>query len=152
LFLGGVIAGEGSFLTTTIRATYADGSPRVRFRFQMTLATRDRGILEALQDCLGCGSIRDVPARKARWQPASTFTINSHVAHRRATIPFCETFLLPSNKRQQFERWVADLDAYERRHPSRWGQGPTTCAIDGCGRPVRGRGLCRIHYYRVTGY
>ena len=33
-----------------------------------------------------------------------------------------------------------------------WGKGLSTCSVEGCDRPVRGRGLCRRHYYRATGY
>ena len=40
---------------------------------------------------------------------------------------------------------------YEARFPSNWGTGPSPCAIAGCDKPVRGRGLCRAHYYAATG-
>jgi hypothetical protein len=35
--------------------------------------------------------------------PTVSFTINSIAAHRAATIPFAEQFLLPCAKRDQFE-------------------------------------------------
>ncbi len=34
----------------------------------------------------------------------------------------------------------------------RLGKGPSGCSEFGCDRPVRGRRLCRSHYYRATGY
>jgi hypothetical protein len=44
------------------------------------------------------------------------------------------------------------LYSYDALRPSRHGKAPSSCSVDGCGRPVRGRGLCRSHYYRATGY
>ena len=57
-----------------------------------------------------------------------------------------------SAKRDQFDRWREEFDTYERAHPTQWGRGPSTCSEPGCHKPVRGRGLCRSHYYRATGY
>jgi hypothetical protein len=149
--LGGVVAAEGSFWSSRLPPR-ADGSERKRFAFSVTLASRDRALLEALQNFLSAGSIRDAPAGKAHWQPTSTFAIVGHRDHHRATIPFALTFLAPSAKREQFDRWLNDLVAYEAAHPSRWGQGRSQCSVPGCEGLVRGRGLCRSHYYQATGY
>src|SRR5436190_23140378 len=51
--LGGVIAGEGSFIVTTALPPFVDGTERLRFVFEMTMATRDRAVLEALKSVLG---------------------------------------------------------------------------------------------------
>lgn len=119
----------------------------------MTMAQWDRPLLDALRSFLGAGSIRDEPARKTTWQPSSQLVINGRFSHRRVTIPFAETFLpTMSDKRRQFERWREQFDAYERAHPTQWGLGPSTCSVPDCPDPVRGRGLCRRHYYRATGY
>ena len=75
-----------------------------------------------------------------------------YAGHREATIAFAERYLLPSAKRDQFEQWRAEMDEYLQAHPSRWGLGPSRCSQPGCEKPVRGRGLCRAHYYRATGY
>ena len=147
----GLVAGEGSF-TTAAAGTYADGSRRTRFVFCLTMATRDRPLLERLQSFLGKGSICDYRNRNPRWQPTSAFSIRSHAAHHAITIPFAERFLLPSAKRDQFERWRERLVDYERLHPSRYGIGRSICSKADCNKPVRGRGLCRSHYYLVTGY
>lgn len=149
--LGGLVAGEGSF-TTGRQGNYRDGLPRVRFVFQVTMVTADRPLLELLQTFLGYGSINDTPPRRPGWSPLSHFRINSRRGHRAATIPFAEAYLLPSRKREQFEQWRAAFIALEQARPSRWGQGPSPCSISGCDRPVRGRGLCRHHYYRATGW
>lgn len=146
------MAGEGSFCITRKLPPAVDGSVRLRFIFKVTMASRDRALLEDLRNFLGFGCINDAPARKPQWQPTSTFTIGSIRGHRMATIPFAERYLLPSAKRRQFERWRAAMDTYEITKPTRWGNGRSTCSEPGCDRPVRGRGLCRSHYYRVTGY
>jgi len=147
------VAGEGSFVVTRKLPPAADGSVRLRFVFKVTMASRDRALLEQLRDFLGYGSINDQPAPRPAWQPTSTFTIGSLRGHRAATIPFAEEYLLlASAKRRQFESWRAAMDAYEGLKPSRWGKGRSTCSEPGCDLPVRGRGLCRSHYYRATGY
>src|SRR5581483_5297308 len=46
--LGGFVAGEGSFIITTRQPPFVDGSPRLRFVFQVAVADRDRDLLEAL--------------------------------------------------------------------------------------------------------
>jgi hypothetical protein len=151
--LGGFVAGEGSFAVTDRRKPFVrDGSPRLRWVFGVKVAARDRPMLEALQMYLGCGSIRDMPAPKAHHQPQSGFEIVDCKLHHQAVIPFAEQFLLPCHKRTQFERWRDALYEYERRRPSQYGRGRSTCSVPGCERPVRGRGLCRSHYYRATGY
>jgi hypothetical protein len=115
----------------------------------VSVATWDQGMLEALRTFLGTGSIHTSPARRANWQPTATFTIASNKGHRSATIPFAETFLLPCAKRRQFDRWRERLEEYERLIPKR---GRSQCSVQGCTGLVRGRGLCRSHYYRATGY
>ena len=116
------------------------------------MASRDRPLLEELRSFLQFGSITDRGPRRVAWQPTSSFRIQSLLAHHAATIPFAEQYVLPSAKRDQFERWRTALASYEAEHPTRWGKGPSQCAVAGCGKPVRGRGLCRPHYYRATGY
>jgi hypothetical protein len=149
--LAGVAAGEGSF-SRARQAPYADGSERTRFVFAVGMATHDRSVLEALRTFLDHGSIQDQPARRAHWAPLSTFQINSRLGHHRATIPFADTFLLASHKRDQYLEWRAAFLANEAAHPSRYGKGRSPCSVEGCSLPVRGRGMCRRHYYRATGW
>jgi hypothetical protein len=128
-----------------------DGQPRWRFVFQVTMASRDRPLLVALQNFLGYGCVIDRRPQKPHWQPTSTFSIASIKAHRAATIPFAERYLLPyCAKRSQFEKWKKALDAQDISRPRR--QGRLICSVAGCEKFVRGQGVCRSHYYQLTGY
>ncbi len=149
--LAGFVAGEGSFGITRL-SPFNDGTPRLRFVFEVTVATRDRHLLEALQLMLGFGCIVDSPRRKPEWEPTSQFRIASRRAHFAATIPWADKYLLPGAKRGQYDAWRDALLSYDRLRPSRFGKGRSPCSVDGCDKPVRGRGLCRSHYYRATGY
>lgn len=121
--------------------------------FIVTVAERDRPMLEALHVFLGGrGSIRRYERDNPRWQPHVSYILASRKAIREVLIPFCDSFLLASAKATQFDEWRARFERYERDHPTRWGEGPSRCSEPGCDRPVRGRGLCRSHYYRATGY
>ena len=149
--LGGLVAGEGSFLIRPSPKPFADGSPRLRFGFQVKMARRDRPILEALRTFLGVGAVGDSPARRREWQPESAYNVNSIKSARTAVIPFAERYLLPNAKRDQYESWRNALAAYVAAHPEvdrRRG----ICSVEGCDEFVRGRGLCTRHYYAVTGY
>lgn len=149
--LGGLVAGEGSFVITRKVKPFANGSPRKRFVFQLSMAARDRPLLVATRNFLGFGSITDHPRRRPEWQPMSTLTISSIKGHRHSLIPFCDAYLpKESAKWRQYAAWKHDLDEWDALHPSERVKG--TCSEPDCDRPVRGRGVCRIHYYRLTGY
>ena len=151
--LAGVVAGEGTFVVTrNTPAHFADGTPRLRFVFQISMAERDVHLLRGLRDVLGFGSIRITPPAREHWQPIATYSVASRRAHHMATIPSFDRFLLPSAKRVQFELWRDALRSYDSLRPSRYGKGPSRCSIPGCEKLVRGRMLCRSHYYRATGY
>jgi hypothetical protein len=151
--LGGLVAGEGSFsITRSTPEPRRDGTVRLRFVFELTMANRDRALVEALRGRLGVGSIRVIAPRSSGHLVCVRYTVNSRRAHFLATIPFMERYLLPSAKRIQYERWHDALIEHEAAHPSKWRKGPSPCSETGCDKPVRGRGLCRSHYYRATGY
>jgi hypothetical protein len=146
--LGGFVAGEGCFTTKRLEP-FRDGSPRSLWLFQVAVATRDRPLLEALRVFLGAGAITDAQRRREHWQPISTFSVSSRRALREHVVPFADGYLLPSAKRTQYETWKSALLEYDVRHPPRT---RSTCSMPGCSGLVRGRGLCRSHYYRATGY
>jgi hypothetical protein len=146
------VAGEGSFIVTTKQPPFKDGTPRLRFVFQISVAERDRRLLEDLRAVLGFGSIHRRPPGKPGRLPVVVYSIGSVRAHLAATIPFAEKYLLASAKRRQYELWRDALLWWDQQRPSRYGRGPSPCSEPGCEKPVRGRGLCRSHYYRATGY
>ncbi len=149
--LAGLAAGEGCFTEGTI-GERRDGSARHRFRFQVTMADRDLPMLDALRHFTGVGSILRRGPQRPGWQPTATHSVGGRRGIREAVIPFFATFLIASAKRRHYERWRDRFHQYESLFPSKWGVGPSPCAITGCDAPVRGRGLCRVHYYRETGY
>jgi len=117
------------------------------------MAGRDALLLEALRRFLGCGSIYQEPSRRPHWQPTVILTIASRRAHHAATIPFAERYLMPCHKQRQFEQWRDALRSYEvETRAYRPKRGRSICRMPGCDKPVRGRMLCRSHYYRETGY
>ncbi len=150
-FLGGLVAAEGCFSRSVV-GLRRDGSERGRYVFVMEMASVDTGLVELLHLALGVGSIHSVKARNPRWQSSVRFTVSSRRAHRDATVPFMQHFLPEGAKRQAFERWYRTLWDEELEHPSRWGCGPSPCSMDECSDPVRGQGLCRRHYYELTGW
>lgn len=150
--LAGFVAGEGYFSVSTTARLHLSGEPIQKFVFGVGVEAADVGMLQALQAFLGVGSIRSCPAGRPNWKPQVVYSVRSIKAHREATIPFADRYLLPCKKRDQFDSWRNALEVYAERHKVRWGQGRSQCAIEGCDRLVRGRGLCRIHYYRVTGW
>jgi len=151
--LGGIVAGEGCFCVSSRGDNFVrDGSARLRFIFTVTMASRDRPILEALHQFLGAGRLTDRETR-AGCLPTSVFDIRSEKVHTGVVIPFAERFLPPfTAKYRQFASWRDRFDEYIARRPSQYGRGPSQCAEPDCNKPVRGRGLCRSHYYRVSGY
>jgi hypothetical protein len=151
-FFGGLIAGEGSFLVTSV-GSRADGTERLRFRLSVRMASWDRPLLEALRRFLGVGSIHDAPPARIGWQPSATYTVGSRRAVEHRVLPFADRYLLrPSQKFQDYTTWRSWFLAYQAQHPSRWAAGRSTCRIAGCSEPIRGQGLCRRHYYRATGH
>ena len=150
--LAGFVAGEGSFVVTTKQPPFRDGAPRLRFLFQVAVAARDRELLEQIRALLGFGSIHERDGSKPHHLRIAVLSVASITAHRTATIPWLDAHLLLSAKREQYTLWRDALYSYEIEHPSQYGKGRSTCSEADCDLPVRGRGLCRRHYYRATGY
>jgi hypothetical protein len=118
----------------------------------MSMVSEDRPVLEALQAYLGAGTIDDRGVRRHGWKPESRLTIASESTHLRSTIPFADRFLPPCHKRSQFLAWRDELLAYRRRRETVFARGRSVCSRPECDAPVRGQGLCRRHYYELTGW
>ena len=88
--LAGFVAGEGSFVVTRRLPPFKDRTARLRFLFDVTVANRDRPMLEQLRSLLGLGAISDQQPAKPGWQPTSHFQIASIKAHLAATIPWAD--------------------------------------------------------------
>jgi hypothetical protein len=139
-FLGGYAAGEGCF------STRRSG----QFVFSVKVAQWDTPVLEAFHHLLGAGSLHRHQPRHTRWQPQVSLEVTGRRQHVESVIPFMDRWLpRASAKWHQFEAWRELLLDDVRVRPFRT---PGVCSEDGCNRPIRGRGLCRSHYYRATGY
>jgi hypothetical protein len=125
----------------------------MRFTFTVTVAARDRVLVTALHEHLGCvGGMYEGGPRRPGWQPTISLQITALADHLAATIPFAEQFLHPAgHKYRQYRAWSDRLHEYRRGEAERLGARPTTCSTPGCGRPIRARGLCRGCYWRATG-
>jgi hypothetical protein len=148
------VAGEGYFSIARRGQNFVrDGTPRLRFIFGLTMADRDRALVEALGEFLGCGGFYMHPPGKPGHLPTYSLRIDREGDHERCTIPFAERFLpRESEKFRVFVAWRDKFRRYRDVRPSQYGRGPSTCSEPDCELPVRGQGLCRKHYYRVTGY
>ena len=133
--LAGFVAGEGWFIAKRRTERFVrDGSPRLSFVFGVTVAQRDRNLLEALTAFLGVGTIRDKPARLHHHQPLSEFTIASHASppHRDHPVRRALPAAVPQ-ARPVRARGVEAIAEYEKSRTRRsTGRGRSTCSIPGC--------------------
>lgn len=96
--LGGLLAGEGCFRSSERRERFPDGSARVRFDFELSMAVVDRALVDALHSMLGgAGTVRVRAPRRPGWQAEACLTVASERAHLTRTIPFADRFLGPSH-------------------------------------------------------
>ncbi len=137
-FIGGFVAAEGTFTTTT------NGS---RYRFAVGLGASDAATCFRLQEYFGCGGIFRYTRRKPHYDDECAFAIQGLRDHLRVTIPFMDAHLPESHKREQYLRWRARLSNYWEHDARRVG----ACTVDGCDRPRRAHGLCRHHLSAARG-
>jgi hypothetical protein len=77
----------------------------------------------------------------------ATFAVQSTKELADVVVPFMDTFLPPSKKREQYLAWRRQLLAFwehdaRRRRP---------CTVEGCDRLQRAKGYCRHHYFKRFG-
>ncbi|HEY8215986.1 MAG TPA: hypothetical protein VIH82_02560 [Acidimicrobiia bacterium] len=133
-FLGGFVAGEGSF--------YQSGEPP-KFVFAVGLGAVDAATCELLKTFFGAGHITHFPRRKPHYDDEVTFAIQSMRDHLDVTIPFMDAHLPESYKRTQYLAWREELlDYCEHRAKRR-----RACTVDGCDAPQRAHGYCRRHLW-----
>lgn len=135
-FIGGLVAAEGTFVHSGRR-----------FAFAVGLAAADAELCAALGRFFGRGSVTWAPRRRPHYDDEVTFAIRSLRDHVEVTVPFMDEHLPVSYKRQQYERWRAELLHYWETGAKR----VRPCSIEGCDAPRRAHGLCRHHLYRIRG-
>jgi len=135
-FLGGFIAGEGYF-----------GRSDRTFTCSVALGASDSGLCVLIHDFLRVGHVRYYPRRREHYDDEVVWVARSLPDLVDVVVPFLDEHLPPSYKRQQFEAWRAELMDYWHTKARR----RRTCTVDGCDRPHRARGLCRVHYYAAHG-
>jgi hypothetical protein len=137
-FLGGFVAGEGSFIVTGLPPT---------FTFAVGMSAADAALCEQMQEFFGCGSLVWFRRRKPHYDGEVRYQVRSLADLVYIVVPFMDDHLPPSHKRLQYETWRAALLDYwetkaKRRRP---------CTVPGCSQPARALGRCRRHYYELTG-
>jgi hypothetical protein len=131
--IAGLIAAEGCFTSWQDR----------RFWFKVGMGAVDRELCQALCDYFGVGGLSGSRRRQPHLDDEVTYQVSALRDLIGTIVPFMDGWLPPCHKRQQYERWREQVvHRWETR--SRQAQG---CAIPGCDRAHRARGLCRQHYY-----
>jgi hypothetical protein len=128
------VAGEGTFTGTNRKHTFA-----------VTLGEVDAGSCELLRTFFGVGHAYHYSRRQPHYDDEVAFQVCKAADLVNVIIPFMDAHLPPSFKREQYTVWRAKVMSYwdyqmKRRRP---------CTVDGCERPQKGRGVCRIHYYEL---
>jgi hypothetical protein len=137
-FIGGFVAGEGSFVVTGLPPT---------FTFAVGVSAADAALCERMQQFFGCGTLVRFPKRKPHYHDEVRYQVRSLPDLVGVIVPFMDDHLPASYKRTQYEVWRAALLDYweteaKRRRP---------CVIPGCSETARALGRCRRHYYMLTG-
>lgn len=135
-FLGGFVAAEGTFLA----------APR-RYAFAVSLGQKDARTCDLLHVFMGVGNVYRRDRRKPHFDDEVTFRVQALADLADVVVPFMDEHLPPSYKRQQYERWRAELLEYWEHGAKR----RRTCTSPGCDEPRRAKGLCRRHYYEAFG-
>ena len=137
-FIGGFVAGEGSFSGT---------SCGTRYLFEVGLGASDRDMCELLRRHLGVGHIYDAPRRQPHHDDESNFNITALRELLEVVMPFMDAHLPPSYKREQYLAWRGRLLDYWEHRAKR----VRPCIVEGCEKPRRAHGLCRQHLYSRLG-
>jgi LAGLIDADG endonuclease len=137
-FIGGFVAGEGSFSGTS------DGT---RYLFEVGLGASDREMCEFLRRQLGVGHVYDSPRREPHHEDESNLNITALRELLEVVVPFMDAHLPPSYKREQYLSWRGRLLDYWEHRAKR----VRPCIVEGCEKPRRAHGLCRQHLYSRLG-
>jgi hypothetical protein len=135
-YVGGFVAAEGTFTRTNRNHT-----------FRVSLGEVDAVSCELLRAFFGVGHVYHYARRREHYDDEVVFQVRRTQDLVNVIIPFMDEHLPASYKRQQYGAWRAEvIDFWDYQMKRR-----RNCTIDGCGRPQKGRGVCRIHYYALYG-
>lgn len=114
-FIAGYIAGEGCF-SVTDHGTYK------QFVFIVGVAEDELGMLEAMKERFGVGTITDRAPSDIGKKPVKIYRIGSYRDLWFHVVPFIDAVGLgPTHKAEQYAEWRAELEAYvtseKRRFP-----------------------------------
>ncbi|MEX2538273.1 MAG: LAGLIDADG family homing endonuclease [Actinomycetota bacterium] len=132
-FLGGLVAAEGSFNRTSDR-----------FRFAVALAETDTPLCEMAAELLDVGHVYHYPRRQPHYHDEVIFAVQSIPELVHTIVPFMDSHLPLSKKRDQYLKWRQELLAYWEKKAKR----RRTCVLNGCSSARRAKGLCRHHYFQ----
>ena len=135
--LAGFVAAEGCFT----------GTPGSSMQFAVGLGASDEASVRWLARFFGVGRVHHYPRRKPHYDDEVVFVVRRLRDLVEVIVPFMDEHLPPCHKRTQYDAWRAELMDYWNTTARR----ARPCAIEGCGRPQRAKGLCRRHYYAAYG-
>jgi hypothetical protein len=104
-FVGGFIAGEGSFVHVTLAS-------RSSFTFAVALGETDAAACELLHAFFGCGTIHHYRRRQAHYDDEVRFQVRKLRDLVERVVPFMDEHLPPSYKRDQYLAWRDELLDY----------------------------------------
>jgi hypothetical protein len=137
-FVGGFVAGEGSFVVS--------GSPPT-FTFGVGVSAADAALCTRMQQFFGCGTLVGFGRRKAHYDDEVRYQVRRLRDLVDVVVPFMDDHLPRSYKRTQYDAWrAALLDYWETKAKRR-----RRCQVPGCSEPARALSRCRHHYYELTG-
>jgi hypothetical protein len=135
-FVGGFVAAEGCF-------TAARSIGKTQFAFRIALGSVDAEILGNINEYFGVGTLTHYPRRKAHFDDESNYAVSSLADLIDVIVPFMDSHLPASYKREQFLVWRDELLDYWETRAKR----VRPCSVAGCALPRRAHGLCRRHLY-----
>lgn len=139
-FLGGFVAAEGSFISSTHRG-------RTSFTFAVALGASDERMCHTFAEYLGVGRVRWYPRRRPHYDDEVVYVVRAYRDLIDVVVPFMDEHLPPSYKREQYIAWRAALLDHWEHDAKR----VRPCTVEGCDEPRRAKGLCRRHYYAEHG-
>ncbi len=135
-YVGGFVAGEGTFLMATPKFTVA-----------VSLGATDQTSIDLLHTYFGVGTVHWYARRKPHDDDEVVFQVRRTADLVGKVVPFMDEHLPVSHKREQYLVWRAALLDHWEHHARR----RRPCTFLGCEAPQRAKGLCRSHYYDAYG-